>query len=188
MFGVRQHVVPVLFATALMALVGACGNSDTSPDAGSAARLDKEAEFLKCLKENGANISAFAGGAASELTDEQVNAEEKAFKACEKYAPVSKISAAEEQKMQDEMLAYTKCMREYGVDMPDPKFDGNGGSTVVGEAQQIDPNDPTYAAAAKACGDKLGIPAPDGGVPVPAPDGDAGQSDDRGGAGSAVTP
>ena len=35
-------------------------------------------------------------------------------------------SPEEEAKMRDQALAMARCMREHGVDMPDPTFDDNG--------------------------------------------------------------
>ncbi len=48
---------------------------------------------------------------------------EKAFKACEDKAVgggPKELSQAEK----DKMVAYARCMRQNGFDMPDPKFDG----------------------------------------------------------------
>ena len=35
---------------------------------------------------------------------------------------------------QDAMLAFAKCMREHGVDMPDPDFGSGGGPVMIGGA------------------------------------------------------
>jgi len=50
---------------------------------------------------------------------------------------------------EDAMLDYTKCMREHGVDMPDPGADG-GTMIDLGEVDMA-----TMKAADKACGDIL---------------------------------
>ena len=39
--------------------------------------------------------------------------------------------------VEDAMLAYAQCMRDQGIDMPDPTFDGQGGFGV-----QVQPGDP----------------------------------------------
>ena len=41
-------------------------------------------------------------------------------------------------------------MREHGVDMPDPK-PGDGGIPIGGQGTGIDPEDPTFQKAQKAC-------------------------------------
>ena len=53
------------------------------------------------------------------------------------------------------MLAFSACMREHGIDMPDPKFE-NGGATVDlggpgGDGPQIDPNSQAFKDAEEAC-------------------------------------
>jgi hypothetical protein len=39
-------------------------------------------------------------------------------------------SPQEQAKMRDQALKFAKCMREHGVDMPDPTFDSNGGARI----------------------------------------------------------
>ena len=55
----------------------------------------------------------------------------------------------------DGALKFAKCMREHGVDMPDPKRTGDGGivQRIGGPGRGTDrgPNDPKIKAADKAC-------------------------------------
>lgn len=37
----------------------------------------------------------------------------------------------DQSEVQDAMLEYAECMREHGIDMPDPEFDGDGGGMVI---------------------------------------------------------
>ena len=49
-------------------------------------------------------------------------------------------------------LKYAKCMREHGIDMPDPTFDENGGAQIrIGRGSGIDPEDPKFQKAQEAC-------------------------------------
>ena len=75
---------------------------------------------------------------------------------------------------EEAILAYTECMREEGIDLPDPDFSGElgegGGSGFLG-GSDIDPNDPDFQAAQEKCQSNLeGVPAaaPDlnGGTPA----------------------
>jgi hypothetical protein len=69
----------------------------------------------------------------------------------------------QQQEMQDRALAFSKCMREHGVDMPDPQFSGQGAVTMrIGEG--LDPNDPKFQEAQQACGEAFG-PAGEKGRP-----------------------
>ncbi len=65
---------------------------------------------------------------------------------------------------QDKALKFAKCMREHGVDMPDPDFSGGGGGFSIrigGEGGGIDPGSQTFQDAQKACGGMFG-PGGDG--------------------------
>ena len=62
------------------------------------------------------------------------------------------LSDAERQEMQETMLAFASCMREHGVDMPDPDFSGGGGRMLFrAGAGGIDPESTTFQKAQKAC-------------------------------------
>ena len=50
--------------------------------------------------------------------------------------------------MEDLLVEYAGCMRDNGVDMPDPDF--SGGSVMI-DLGIADPNDPTFQAADEAC-------------------------------------
>ena len=58
-----------------------------------------------------------------------------------------------QQDMQKAALAFARCMRQHGIDMPDPKFDANGGMTQTFKAGpgRKGPNDPKFKAAQQAC-------------------------------------
>ena len=65
-----------------------------------------------------------------------------------------------ESEMQDAMLEYAECMRDHGVDMPDPEFDGDGGGGMVIQREGPDggtagggPDDEEFEAAQEACGE-----------------------------------
>ncbi|MFE4796532.1 hypothetical protein ACFRFL_15785 [Streptomyces sp. NPDC056708] len=89
---------------------------------------DQALEHRKCLREQGLNVAepkpgddvrgmTIDGGGKSKQEME------KAFKACQDKAVgggAKKITQADK----DKMLAFARCMRKNGIDMPDPKFDG----------------------------------------------------------------
>ncbi len=68
---------------------------------------------------------------------------------------------------QDRALKFAKCMREHGVDMPDPDFSGGGGGFSIqigGDGEGgIDPGSQTFQDAQKACGGMFG-PGGEGGA------------------------
>ena len=60
---------------------------------------------------------------------------------------------------QDKALKFARCMREHGVDMPDPDFSGGGLRIEMGIGS-VDPGSETFQAAQEACGSAFG---PEGG-------------------------
>jgi hypothetical protein len=62
----------------------------------------------------------------------------------------------------EKQLAFARCMRDNGVDMPDPKPIGDGGLAVAA-GSAADANDPAFNAALEKCRSKL----PNGGQPRP---------------------
>jgi hypothetical protein len=50
-------------------------------------------------------------------------------------------------------------MRRHGItNFPDPTFDANGGAQIkLGRASGLDPDDPKFQAAQKACAKQAGI-------------------------------
>src|SRR5689334_3422470 len=63
----------------------------------------------------------------------------------------SSSSSGSKQSFQDAMIDFAKCMRDHGVDMPDPTFndDGGVGITVNGQPGGPKPGDATFDAAQK---------------------------------------
>jgi len=58
---------------------------------------------------------------------------------------------------EEAILAYTQCMRENGIDLPDPDFSGEpgqGGGGFFGQGG-IDPEDPDFQEAQEKCGSNL---------------------------------
>jgi hypothetical protein len=71
-------------------------------------------------------------------------------------------SAEEQAKARDHALAFAKCMREHGVDMPDPKFDGEGHVAIqIPGPKGKDPRSPlpqNVQDAQKACQSLMDLP------------------------------
>jgi hypothetical protein len=76
-------------------------------------------------------------------------------------------SPEEQAKARDHALAFAKCMREHGVDMPDPKFDGEGHIAIEMPAPVgNDPRGPLpkdVQDAQKACQSLMDLPGGKGG-------------------------
>src|SRR5919197_1916787 len=57
--------------------------------------------------------------------------------------------ASQQDKAFEGALKFSKCMRDHGVDFPDPQRAGSGGIKLT--AKNINPNDPKTKAAQQAC-------------------------------------
>jgi hypothetical protein len=125
-------VVPLL----LLALT-ACGSDATDTGVASAnnARttpsptktLDVEDAMLKfaqCMRQHGVNIPDPVKGKPSRIGIDggPGSTGDKAVKACQKYMQGGgNASRAADPKIFDQLVKFAQCMREHGIDMPDPK-------------------------------------------------------------------
>jgi len=68
----------------------------------------------------------------------------------EKPSKASSTGPSQEAQNRKVLLDYARCMREHGVDMPDPTFDENGGAQMrLGKG--LNPESAKFQAAQKAC-------------------------------------
>jgi hypothetical protein len=83
----------------------------------------------------------------------------KAQEACEPLMANVRSELDDDPKRQEEMkqqlLAFSTCMREHGIDMPDPTFNADGSVQISGGPAPEDRDSAAFEAASKAC-------APDG--------------------------
>jgi len=130
--------------------------------------------FARCMREHGIDmpdpdtssggpgVVTFSAGASA--GDSKPDADTSKFQAANEACkdlmgdagPIN-LSPAQQQEMQDQALAFSRCMREHGVNMPDPNFDGHGMMTMkIDDSSGIDPSDPKFEAAQQACGSAFG--------------------------------
>ncbi|MER7519353.1 hypothetical protein [Streptomyces sp. NPDC126499] len=125
-------------AAALSLLATACSDSGTGssaagPSGGSeeGKKADQAFEHRKCLREQGLDVpepKPGENGTGLTISGDGMSKEkmEKAFKACQSKAGGSGFGQELTQADKDKALAYARCMRENGFNMPDPKFEGGG--------------------------------------------------------------
>lgn len=121
--------VVVLSATACSGDGAGSGTkSGGSASDGKKTEEDQALEHRKCLREQGLEIPEPKPGENSHgITinggGKSKKEMEKALKACQDKA-VGGGAKEITQAQKDKMLAFARCMRKNGIDMPDPKFDG----------------------------------------------------------------
>ena len=165
--------------------------SDKSSDSDGAGK-DKKGEtnpedamlaFARCMREHGIDMPDpdTSGGGAGVVTfsaaapaggalDGDSNKFQEADKACRDLlgdAGPMNMSPEQQQEMQDQALAFSRCMREHGVNMPDPTFGSEGQMMMtIGDGDGIDPTDPKFEDAQQACGSAFGPGGGKGGAAV----------------------
>jgi hypothetical protein len=167
-------IIRVLVAAMLAAgtlAVAACGGDDGT---GGASATDRQSEardaalkYAQCMREHGVDVPdpTFEGGGilqrGTEKEDNVPRAKvREAEEACRKYLEAiepPKLSEEQQQEFRDAALANARCMREHGIkNFPDPTFGENGESRIrIGRGDGIDPEDPDFKAAERACRDTL---------------------------------
>jgi hypothetical protein len=119
--------------------------------------------YAKCMRENGVDFpdpqpATGGGGAGIVALPADFNSPkwQAADKACQSFLPNGGVmDPVANQQFQDQMLAYARCMRDHGIDFPDPKFDNGGAMTAINVGGNTDPGAPAFQAANKACGANL---------------------------------
>ena len=172
----RRSISILLAASALAAGLGGCGS-----DGGGTANADRARElrdaslkFARCMRENGVDMpdpktdengliiadggDASTGPGGGTPSSRFRAAEEKCRKHLKDVKP-PQLSEEQQREFRQQALAHAKCMRDNGVDFPDPTFSEDGGALVdIGPDSGIDPDSPTFKRADAKCRDLGGLP------------------------------
>jgi hypothetical protein len=144
---------------------GQGGQFNMAMNVGNAADGEK---FAACMRKhgvqnfpdpNGQGVIAIHSGMGIDPGSPTFTA---ARSACEKLLPNGgQPTPAEQAQRQQQMLAFSKCMRAHGLeDFPDPS---NGGIRIqVHPGSDLDPSNPRFQAAQKACQGNLPFKFPGG--------------------------
>jgi hypothetical protein len=137
--------------------------------ASAAAPKDQKEQALRharCMRENGVPDYPDPkfndkGGQSIDLDGVDQQNLEKAAQACRQYEPNGGEPTKLDAQRLEQLRAFAKCMRENGVEnFPDPT---DQGIQADGNAPGMDPANPTYQAADKACQKYAPPPGADGG-------------------------
>jgi len=140
------------------------------PGSGPTDPEDAALAYARCMRDHGIDmpdpdtsagpgVVRFSAGPGGGLDAGKTKVED-ADKACHDLlgnAAPQNVDPKQAKEMQDQALAFSRCMREHGVDMPDPTFGSNGQMTMkIDPSSGIDPSDPRFQAAQQACGSAFG--------------------------------
>jgi hypothetical protein len=156
----RLNVGTALAAGCAVVALAACGGEDGgATPAGGKDRFEAAAlEHARCMREHGVDVpdpQPGKGGVVVISPGEEggdPQATERAAQACEKHlrdVPPPRLSDEQKEEMRDAALVHARCMREHGIDFPDPKFSDDGSISV--DARGLEPESPKMKAASEAC-------------------------------------
>jgi hypothetical protein len=130
------------------------GKATATTRAGGGNDRQKALAYARCMRQHGINMpdpKFDAQGHIGQQMPPGVGPDTPKFKAadqaCKQYAPSGAPDKPNPQEQQ-QMLAYARCMRQHGINIPDPK--PGGGIDVNGEAG-VNPDSPKFKAADQAC-------------------------------------
>ena len=162
---------PAASADGVVSLATSAPGGSAAPSASAESPEQAMLDYAQCMRDHGIDmpdpVFNSNGDGGGTVTQQGPNLDPKsqpgfqaAEDACKHFMEDVKRSAggkpmtAEEQQA---FLDFAACMREHGVDMADPTFEGGGVSIQIGGPGpkdggiKIDPQSPAFAAAQTAC-------------------------------------
>jgi hypothetical protein len=163
--------------SAQVASLGGSNSDATTTTTAASSEADVQQamlDFAKCMREHGIDMpdptfgengdAQFNAGATGSPAD-QAKLDE-AQQACQSYLDKVKSNAppidpAKVEEERQKQLAFAQCMRDHGIDFPDPQVSSNGAGIQVQQGGPgIDPNSPGFKEAFDACAAQVGLPKP----------------------------
>jgi len=143
--------------------VATLGGSEESPSPSPSPADPEEAflDFAECLREHGIEVGdPGEGGGVFEVGREDQEDFREAEEACRHLIEdvvqegIDRIPPEERERILEQQLRFAECMREHGIDFPDPQVE-DGGLIGFGPGEGMDPTDPEFQEAQEACQDLL---------------------------------
>ena len=153
----------LLLGCAALAL-GACGGDDSSSADRPSARdraLDGAVAFARCMREHGVDMPDPTAGSNGMIrigpgpgkAGARPNPDDPAFArgeaACRRHLDGAMPDPKVPEEHPDSFVAYARCMRERGIDMPDPG--PSGAVQLKGDPNAVNPDAPAFRRAHAGC-------------------------------------
>jgi hypothetical protein len=171
----RPRLAVLVAMLALTLAVAACGgggkangvaslsgaNKPTATTSPGGSHDDRQAalDFARCMRQHGIDMPdpKFNGNGITQKFTARAGSpgpDDPTFKAaqqaCQKYLPNGGQPTKPNLQEQQQMLAFARCMRQHGIDVPDPK-PGGGIDLGGGGPGTANPDSPRFKAAEQAC-------------------------------------
>jgi hypothetical protein len=144
--------------------IATAGGGTASASAHPSASVDREEQaraFAQCMRDHGVDMpdpdtAGGPGGGNIKITVSGApGATDAAMNACKDKLPNGGNPPSMSPELQEQLRAFAQCMRDHGVDMPDPDPNSGGLRINASGGPKVSPDDPTFQAAQEACQDKL---------------------------------
>jgi hypothetical protein len=156
----RGIIVVALAAVLVVLLLTACSSSDSSDSAATTSDTEQAAlDFAQCMRDNG--VPSFADPVAKadgsfdfeRPQGVQPSTLDDALERCQseaRAAGIDSLQATQDPQTRDQLLEFSRCMRQNGVpDFPDPKPNATGSlRSIFGK---VDLQSPRVQKAMQSC-------------------------------------
>jgi hypothetical protein len=151
-----------IWLMALALAVAGCAAAACDPSAESSEAADFEEArlaFAECMREHDVDFPDPDSSGEVALGPEQMEDPDfrEAQEACDPLLETAtgdfQPDVEEEALMQERALAFSQCMRDHGVDFPDPVFQ-EGGATISDDGHDFDPEDPAFQEVQEVCAEE----------------------------------
>jgi hypothetical protein len=142
-------------ANGVASLSGANRPTATTSAGGSKDFKQAALAFARCMRQHGIDVPdpQFNGDHITQRLPTRAEQNSPKFKAaqqaCQKYLPNGGVAPKPNPQQQQQLLQFARCMRQHGIDVPDPG--ASGGIEVKGSPGTVNPDSPTFKAAQQAC-------------------------------------
>jgi hypothetical protein len=129
---------------------GGSAKPTATPSTGPSDRTEAMHKFAQCMRDHGVDMEDPQPGEPMTIKGGPGDKEkmDKAQKACQQYLPGGGELQTPDPQMLDQIRKYAQCMRDHGIDMPDPDPNEPGKISINGGP---DPNSQKFKDAESAC-------------------------------------
>jgi hypothetical protein len=157
--GARWQLAAAALGSSLaLAACGSSGGSSSSGSAGGSNQTSKQEttrlQFNQCLRQHGVSVSDQGNGIVGALRSGVPQSTlRSAMSACRQYtkAAFGNFSPGRQTQFQDAFVKYAACLRQNGIDVPDPTFSSGGGPGAFSQALQQAQQSPNFQAVNAKC-------------------------------------
>ena len=112
-------------------------------------------KYARCMRENGVDMPDPEPGGGAVVIRGKINKNnlDRASRACDEYSPTGPVKkTVTDPEFQGAFLGFARCMRENGVDVPDPEF-SHGKVHFTGNGMEL--GTPQSKKAMEACREQI---------------------------------